>query len=185
VAIHALDLAHLRTAASVAVIGCGPIGLLVVEVALASGATSILAVEPLPHRRAAARERGADVVLSPDEVTQRLQTLEVDVAVEAAGNDTAVEQAMALVRPGGRVVLAGIPTEDRTSFPASLARRKGLTIVLVRRMKDDVYDRGIRLVESGRVDATSLVTSSFRLEEAATAFDLAARRTGLKVLIRL
>jgi L-iditol 2-dehydrogenase len=48
-----------------------------------------------------------------------------------------------------------------------------------------VYDRGIRLVESGRVDATSLVTSSFRLDEAATAFDLAARRTGLKVLIRL
>jgi L-iditol 2-dehydrogenase len=92
---------------------------------------------------------------------------------------------MALVRPGGRVILAGIPNEDRTSFPASLARRKGLTIVLVRRMKDDVYDRGIRLVESGRVDATSLVTSSFRLEEAATAFDLAARRTGLKVLIRL
>jgi L-iditol 2-dehydrogenase len=185
VAIHALDLAHLRTAASVAVIGCGPIGLLVVEVALASGATSVLAVEPLPHRRAAARERGADVVLSPHEVTQRLHTLEVDVAVEAAGNDTAVEQAMALVRPGGRVVLAGIPNEDRTSFPASLARRKGLTIALVRRMKDDVYDRGIRLVESGRVDATSLVTSSFRLDEAATAFDLAARRTGLKVLIRL
>jgi len=185
VAIHALDLAHLRTAASVAVIGCGPIGLLVVQVALASGATSVLAVEPLPHRRAAARERGADVVLSPDEVTERLHTLEVDVAVEVAGNDTAVEQAMALVRPGGRVVLAGIPNEDRTSFPASLARRKGLTIVLVRRMKDDMYDRGIRLVESGRVDATSLVTSSFRLEEAATAFDLAARRTGLKVLIRL
>jgi L-iditol 2-dehydrogenase len=169
----------------VAVIGCGPIGLLVVEVALAAGATSVLAVEPLPHRRAAARDRGADVVLSPDEVTQRLHTLEVDVAVEAAGNDRAVEQAIALVRPGGRVVLAGIPTDDRTSFPASLARRKGLTIVLVRRMKDDVYDRSIRLVESGRVDATSLVTSSFRLEEAATAFDLAARRAGLKVLIRL
>ncbi len=184
VAIHALDLGHLRTASSIAVIGCGAIGLLLVEAALVSGATSVLAVEPLPHRRDAARHRGADPVLSPDDVTERLPKLEVDIAFEAAGNDDAVEQAMALVRPGGRVVLAGIPTDDRTSFPASLARRKGLTVVLVRRMKDDVYDRGIRLVESGRVDATSLVTACFPLEEAATAFELAARRTGIKVLIQ-
>jgi L-iditol 2-dehydrogenase len=51
-------------------------------------------------------------------------------------------------------------------------------------MKDDGYDRGIRLVESGRVDAASLVTARFPLEEAAEAFELAAGRTGLKVLIR-
>jgi L-iditol 2-dehydrogenase len=184
VAIHALDLAHLRTAASVAVIGCGPIGLLLVEAALASGATSVVAVEPLPHRRAAASHRGADPVLSPDEVSGRLPELEVDVAIETAGNDDAVQHAMALVRPGGRVVLAGIPDDDRTSFAASLARRKGLTIVLVRRMKDDVYARGIRLVESGRVDAESLVTARFPLEQAVEAFELAAGRTGLKVLIQ-
>jgi L-iditol 2-dehydrogenase len=184
VAIHALDLAHLSTAANVAIIGCGPIGLLLVEAALASGATSVVAVEPLPHRRAAARHRGADVVLSPDEVSRQLPELEVDVAIEAAGNDDAVEQAMALVRPGGRVILTGIPTDDRTSFPASLARRKGLTIALVRRMKDDGYERGIRLVGRGRVDAASLVTARFPLEKTAEAFELAARRTGLKVLIQ-
>jgi L-iditol 2-dehydrogenase len=184
VAIHALDLAHLSTAANVAIIGCGPIGLLLVEAAVASGATSVLAVEPLPHRRAAARERGADIVLPPDEVTGRLPQLEVDVAIEAAGNDGAVEQAMALVRPGGRVILTGIPTNDRTSFPASLARRKGLTIALVRRMKVDGYERGIRLVGRGRVDAASLVTARFPLEKTAEAFELAARRTGLKVLIQ-
>ncbi|HET6920075.1 MAG TPA: alcohol dehydrogenase catalytic domain-containing protein [Jiangellaceae bacterium] len=184
VAIHALDLAHLSTAANVAIIGCGPIGLLLVEAALASGATSVVAVEPLPHRRAAARHRGADIVLPPDEVTGRMPQLEVDVAIEAAGNDNAVEQAMALVRPGGRVILTGIPTDDRTSFPASLARRKGLTIALVRRMKDDGYVRGIRLVGKGRVDAASLVTARFPLEKTAEAFELAARRTGLKVLIQ-
>lgn len=184
VAIHALDLGHLRTATSVAVVGCGPIGLLLIEAALASGATFVLAVEPLPHRRDAARHRGADIALAPDEVTERLGDIEVDVAFEAAGNDGAVEHAMAVVRPGGRVVLAGIPTDDRTSFPASLARRKGLTIALVRRMKEDVYDRGIRLVESGRVDAASLVTARFSLEKAADAFGLAVGRTGLKVLIQ-
>jgi L-iditol 2-dehydrogenase len=184
VAIHSLDLSRMRTAARGAVVGCGPIGLLLIEAALAAGATSVVAVEPLPHRRAAARQRGADTVLSPAEVSGRLPDLEVDVAIETAGNDDAVQHAIELVQPGGRVVLAGIPDDDRISFPASLARRKGLTIVLVRRMKDHVYERGIRLVENGRVDPASLVTARFPLEKAVGAFELAAQRTGLKVLIQ-
>jgi L-iditol 2-dehydrogenase len=184
VAIHALDLGHLRTAASIAVVGCGPIGLLLVEAALASGATSVLAVDPLSHRRDEARRRGADVALAPAEVAGRPGEFEVDVAFEVAGNDDAVARAMSVVRPGGRVILAGIPSDDRTSFPASLARRKGLTIALVRRMKEDVYRRGIRLVESGRVDVSSLVTARFPLDKAAEAFDLAVARTGLKVVIQ-
>jgi L-iditol 2-dehydrogenase len=184
VAIHAIDLGHLRTATSIAVIGCGPIGLLLIQAALASGATAVLAVDPLSHRRDAARHSGADRALAPEEVKQRLPDLEVDVAFEVAGNDGAVVQAMSVVRPGGRVVLAGIPSDDRTSFPASLGRRKGLTIALVRRMNEDVYDRGIRLVETGRVDASSLVTARFPLERTAEAFELAVARTGLKVLIQ-
>jgi L-iditol 2-dehydrogenase len=184
VAIHALDLGQLRTAAGIAVVGCGPIGLLLVETAIASGATSVLAVDPLAHRRNEAWRRGANVALTPAEVAGRLGEFEVDVAFEVAGNDDAVARAMSVVRPGGRVILAGIPSDDRTSFPASLARRKGLTIALVRRMKEDVYRRGIRLVESGRVDVSSLVTARFPLEKAADAFALAVARTGLKVVIQ-
>ena len=75
----------------------------------------------------------------------------VDVAFEAAGNDEGVELAMASVRPGGRVVLAGIPGDDVIRFGASLARRKGLTIAMVRRM-NEVYPRAISLAERGIVD---------------------------------
>jgi L-iditol 2-dehydrogenase len=184
VAIHALDLGHLRTATSIAVVGCGPIGLLLLEAATSSGATSVLAVDPLAHRREEARRRGAELALAPEEARERSPELEVDVAFELAGNDAAVEQAMAVARPGGRVVLAGIPSDDRTSFPASLARRKGLTLALVRRMKDDVYERGARLVESGRVDVASLVTARFPLERAAEAFACAVSRQGLKVVVQ-
>jgi L-iditol 2-dehydrogenase len=184
VAIHALDLGRLRMAASIAVVGCGPIGLLLVQAALVSGATSVLAVDPLAHRRDEARRRGADLALSPTEVTRRLSEFEVDVAFEVAGNDQAVTLAMSVVRPGARVILAGIPPDDRTSFSASLARRKGLTIALVRRMKEDVYERGIRLVETGRVDTSSLVTDRFPLDQAAEAFELAVARSGLKVLVQ-
>jgi L-iditol 2-dehydrogenase len=184
VAIHTLDLGHVRTADSIAVVGCGPIGLLLLQTALASGATSALAVDPLPHRRDEARRRGASAALSPEEARERAPDLQVDVAFELAGSDPAVEQAMHLVRPGGRVVLGGIPGDDRTSFPASLARRKGLTIAMVRRMKEDVYERGMRLVGSGRVDVASLVTARFPLEHAQEAFESAVARQGLKVVIQ-
>jgi L-iditol 2-dehydrogenase len=184
VAIHALDLGHLRPACTIAVVGCGPIGLLLLQAALASGATSVLAVEPMPHRRHEARHRGAASALSPEEAREPGLQDQADVAFELAGSDRAVDQAMSLVRPGGRVVLGGIPGEDRTCFTASLARRKGLTIAMVRRMKEDVYERGIRMVEAGHVDVSSLVTARFPLDKAEEAFRTAVSRQGLKVVIQ-
>ncbi len=180
VALHGFDLGHVRFASAVAVVGCGPIGLLGVQVARAAGAKSIVAVEPLAHRRAAAARCGADVVLSPDEA--KVYKGEVDVAFEVAGTDDAVLTSMTLVRPGGRVVLAGIPDDDRTSFHAALARRKGLTIAMVRRMKD-IYPRAISLVERGVIELDWLVSNRFPLAEAAVAFAVAVRREGVKTVI--
>jgi L-iditol 2-dehydrogenase len=184
VAIHAFDLGHVPAASTVAVIGCGPIGLLLLQVALASGATRVLAVDPLAHRRDEAVRLGAFQALTPEEASTEPMPGDVDVAFEMAGNDLAVGLAMILVRPGGRVVLGGIPPDDRTSFPASLARRKGLTLALVRRMKDDVYERGIRLAQTARVELASLVTARFPLEQAGEAFRSAVSRQGLKVVIQ-
>jgi L-iditol 2-dehydrogenase len=179
VAIHALDLGHVHLGADVAVVGCGPIGLLIAEVARAAGARVALAVDPLPHRRAAAEIAGAELVVAPEDVPA---SVAVDVVFEAAGSDAAVEVAMRAARPGARVVLAGIPADDRTSFSAALARRKGLTIVMVRRM-GAVYPRAIRLVERGLVDVDRLVTHRFGLDRAGEAFVVAAARTGLKVVV--
>jgi L-iditol 2-dehydrogenase len=82
----------------------------------------------------------------------------------------------------GRVVLCGIPTADEISFSAAPARRKGLSIMMVRRMKQ-VYPRAIEMVETGRVDLRSVVSHRFKLEEAAEAFELAKKREGLKIII--
>ena len=119
VALHSFDLGHVRYGSAVAVVGCGPIGLMVVQVARSAGAASIVAVEPLAHRRAAAARCGADIVLAPAEA--KASGLQVDVSFEVAGADEAIETSMVLVRPGGRIVLAGIPDDDRTSFPAGLS----------------------------------------------------------------
>jgi L-iditol 2-dehydrogenase len=106
----------------------------------------------------------------------------VDVAIEAAGTQAAIDAAVAAVRPGGRVAIAGIPSEERTSFVAAVARRKGLTLTLVRRMKH-TYPRAIALAAEGRVDLRSVVSHRFPLAEAGRAFDLAASRAGLKVIL--
>src|SRR5262249_12554944 len=98
------------------------------------------------------------------------------------GTDPAVALAADVVRPGGRMVLAGIPDGDVTALPASTARRKGLTIAMVRRMRE-VYPRAIRLAADGLVDLDHLVTGRFSLDDAPAAFATAAVRTGVKTVI--
>jgi len=175
---------------TVGVFGCGPIGLLVLQVARAAGATRLIATDKLPHRLEAARSFGATAVFQATDGQESAEVLAatngrgVDVSFEVAGENEAVETAIAAAKPGGRVILVGIPAEDRTAFTASLARRKGLTIKLSRRMKR-VYPRAIRLVESGMVDVRSLVSHRFPLEEFNRAFSIAHRREGFKVVIEL
>jgi L-iditol 2-dehydrogenase len=176
VAIQCVDLGHLPFGGTAAVIGCGPIGLLLITLLKLSGASSVLAVEPLEHRREAAAELGADVGAGVGAGGP------VDVAFDVAGNNDAVQTAFDVVRPGGRVVLAGIPDDDTVTFRAATARRKGLTIAMVRRM-NEVYPRAIDLAARGAVDLDSLVTARAGLADVGKAFQLAAQRTGLKTVI--
>lgn len=189
VALHAIRLGELRPGNRVGVFGCGPIGLLLIQLARASGATTIVATDVLPHRLLAAREAGANVTVLVGGGSERRELLEstggrgVDVAFEAAGEDDAVGSAVALAAPGGTVVVVGIPSKDQTSFSASTARRKGLTIKLSRRM-NRVYPEAIRLVEAGFVDVRAIVTASHSIDDFKAAFGAAAARDGSKVVIR-
>jgi L-iditol 2-dehydrogenase len=175
---------------SVGVFGCGPIGLLIVQLARISGASNIIATDLLSHRMEAAKSFGAEHAILA-EAGSELEKIRaatggrgVDIAFEAAGEQDAVDVSVDAVVPGGKVILTGIPTDDHTSFSASAARRKGLTIKLVRRMKH-TYPRAIELVSKGLVDARSLVTHRFPLEQAAEAFRVAQRREGLKIIIEM
>ena len=187
VAIHAVDLGHLRAGTSAAVFGGGPIGLLTLQVARVAGAVDIYATDKLQHRLDAAKAYGATTVLQADgtEAAQIQATTHkrgVDVSFECAGENEAVEAAVAATKPGGTVVLVGIPSDDRTSFTASVARRKGLTIRMSRRMKH-TYPRAIRLVERGLVDVRSMVTHHYSLADSVPAFETAMRREGIKFVI--
>jgi L-iditol 2-dehydrogenase len=189
VAMYSVDLGNVKPGMSIGVFGCGAIGLSVIQVGRAAGATRVFATD-LPnmlHRIKAARSFGATAfeAKSGQEVGEILEATGgrgVDVAFEAAGEPEAVEAAVAAVKPGGQVILVGIPSEDRIAFTASTARGKDLTIKVVHRMKH-TYPRAIQLVESQRADVRSLVTHHVPLAEVARAYSLAQKREGIKIVV--
>ncbi len=189
VAIHAVDLARIRVANSVAILGAGPIGLLILQLARLSGADPIFVSDRLPWRLDVARRMGA-VPLNYDEVDPLRAVREategrgVDVAIEAAWADHSVQQAAEMARLGGRLVLVGIPGDDHLTLKHSTARRKGLTIRLSRRMQHS-YPRAISLALRGAVDLHGLISHRLPLEQAPEAFALnvAYREQVVKIMI--
>ena len=186
--LQAIDLGHVRAGKTVAIFGCGPIGLLTMQAAKAAGATRVFATDKLAHRREAAGRLGASDVFEADgsEVKKIMQATGgrgVDIAFETAGHNDALANATIVAVPGGRVVIVGIPVDERTVFNASICRGKGLSIMLQRR-SHPVYPRAIRLVRSGLVDIHALVSHEFPLAEATHAFEFAEKRGGLKVVIK-
>lgn len=176
VAIHAVDLAKFRVGHSAAILGMGPIGLLILQLARLAGADPIFATDKFPWRLKLAAKYGViplrcDAADPVQRIAKETRGRGVDVAIEAAWADESVAQAAEMARLGGRVVLVGIPGDDRFSMKHSTARRKGLTVVLSRRMKH-VYPRAIRLMEEGRVDLRGLVSHRFPLKRAVEAFQL-------------
>ena len=174
VAIHALDLAHLKPMESVAILGAGPIGLLLAQVAKHCGAGNVFVIDPLAYRTNVATQLGADrVAQSHQLIHEWTQGRGVDVVLEATNSPLGPQHAAEIVRIGGRLVLVGIPDGDAFTLTASLVRRKGLGIKLSRRM-GNVYPRAIQMVERGLVQLKPLITHSFPLEKAAEAFSLQA-----------
>ncbi len=179
VAIHAVDLAKIRVGDRVAILGAGPIGLCILQVARLAGAEAVFVTDKFPWRLDLARRFGAaeawccDQVDAVAAVQRATGGRGVDVAIEAAWCDDSVNQAAEMLVHGGRLVVAGIPEDDQLRLQHSTARRKGLTIVMVRRMKH-TYPRAIRLVARGAVDLKPLVSHRVPLEGVAEAFALNA-----------
>jgi L-iditol 2-dehydrogenase len=180
VAIHAVDLAKPRLLERVALIGCGPIGLLILQVLKAAGAGEILAIDPQEHRRAMALRLGAARIgAGVAELRDWTGGEGAPLVIEATNSPFGFRDAVLAARIGGRVVLVGIPDGDTYTLPAAEARRRGLKIKFSRRM-GEVYPRAIALVASGKVNVASLVTHRFGLEDAPEAFRLhAAEAEGL------
>jgi len=174
VAIHAVNLSHVKPLETVSIHGAGPIGLLILQVARLRGAGPVFVSEQFPWRLRCAERMGA-VPLDPaagppaEQVMRLTGGRGVDVAVEAGWAGELVQEAADSARPGARVVLVGIPEDDRLTVSHATVRRKGLTLVLCRRMKH-TYPEACELMSSNAVDARSIVSHRFPLDRAPEAF---------------
>jgi L-iditol 2-dehydrogenase len=181
VGLNALDLLHARTGESIAVLGCGGLGLTAIVLARHAGLCPIVATDPLPDRRMAALEVGATEAVPPDEAERACArtgaTIGVDHVIEASGSAEAQAQAAVLARPGGRLAIVGTHTGGHLAFPGHLCRRKGLTILMVRRSR---HTLGRCCAIAGRPDVAAslerIVTHRFPIAEAQRAFDTASSR---------
>jgi L-iditol 2-dehydrogenase len=185
VAIHAVHLAKPRLLETVALLGAGPIGLLILQVLKVAGAGAVDVIEPLEHRRKVASDLGARAVFaSVADFVGGGGKAGHPLVVEATNSPFGFRDAVLASRIGGRVVLTGIPDGDVYTLPAADARRRALKIKFVRRMGED-YPRAIELVASRRVDVKAVVTHEAPLAAAPDLFAaLADGRPGyLKVLL--
>ena len=180
IALHAFRLAGANTGPTVAVLGTGPIGLSVLLCLRASGMRDVYATDKSEARAQAALRAGAAWSGNPDrrdvvgEILARRPS-GMDAVFEAGGDPAAVEQAIALVKPGGRVILIGIPLEERIAYPTAVLRRKEIAFYNVRR-QNRCLERALLLIEAKHIDVSWLVSRTFAIEEAPRAFAIASER---------
>jgi threonine 3-dehydrogenase len=154
----------------VLITGCGPIGIFAVGICKAAGASRIIASDVNETRLALAKQMGAHDVVHPSEaeaaVRRATDGLGADVVLEMSGVPSAIHQAFALVRVGGRVQMLGIPAKPMEVNFASEVIFKGITIygVVGRRMYD-TWIQMTRFLRSGAFDPTPVITHRFPLAE--------------------
>ena len=177
--------------ARIAILGCGPIGMSVLFAARAAGAERIYVTDRIAPRLACAARAGADWTGNPDteEIVAALcerEPLLLDAVFECCGQQAALDQAVEVLKPGGKLMVVGIPTEFRISFAIDPLRRKELCIQNVRRQNECVQ-AALDLLEEGRIDADFMITHRFPFARTPEAFDLVAgyRDGVVKALITL
>ncbi len=190
VALHTLRLLGPRPPRSMAVFGAGPMGLCVVAAARAKGVGQIFVVEPLAWRGRMALSLGAQWWADPRTtpvVSELLAAVPegVEVVAECCGAQQALDQALQLLAPGGRLAIVGIPPGNRVRFDINLLRRKELSIVNVRRQNDCMSEAVQMLADE--LAALRLITHEYPLAEAASAFAVTADYAEgvIKTLLRL
>jgi len=162
--------------AKVGVLGAGPIGCSVMLACLAGGASAIYVTDRLDARCTQAAEHGAAWAGNPDgvdvvaEIASR-EPLLLDVVYECCGQQEALDQGVELLKPGGKLMVVGIPEFDRYSFCCDTLRRRELCIQHIRRQVGCVQTV-IDQVAAGDIDPGFMVTHRFNLDCCQDAFDM-------------
>jgi threonine 3-dehydrogenase len=175
---------------TVAVTGCGPIGLMAIAVAKACGCSTLFATEVNPHRITLAKKMGADEVVNPSEVDavaevrKKTDGAGVDVLLEMSGNPNAIQQGFRMLRTGGRASLLGIPSQPVTLDVVEDIVFKGATVqgIYGRRMFE-TWVQMTALLKSGQLNLEPLFRERLPMDQFPGAFELLEGGQAGKVLM--
>jgi len=188
VGVHAVRLANIQPTDRIAILGCGAIGMSTFVAARAMGIVDIVCAEPKADRRELPASRGAKLVTATSaELEEAIgETVDYpDVVFECSGDNAAVEQAMRLARPGGKVIVVGIPHPDEVTFDSTIPRRKELSVFFSRRSRETL-EYCVDLVEAGLADLTGFPVLEFPWDKTVEAFKAAEDRVEgqIRIVVR-
>ncbi|MFC6823683.1 zinc-dependent alcohol dehydrogenase family protein [Halopelagius fulvigenes] len=187
--IHGVDQVDVELGDSVAIIGAGPIGLLLMQVFRNAGASPIVVSELDPERRELAAELGADAVIDPAESDPLAAIPDaaggpVDVAAEAIGLVPTIEQANEVTANGGSTLIFGVPDQEATMevnpfdiFFNEVGYRGSFSLTA------EDFERAVTMLRYDRIDADRLVTSRIGLDDLPSAFERMENTEGLKNVV--
>ncbi len=190
IALYAVARARCEKGCAAAVVGAGPIGLSVLLGLSESSPSRIFVSEPVEARRRAAERLGAARTFSPPDLGAAAAIMDasqggVDVSFECAGTQESIDDATNMLKPGGTLVLIGIPEgTDRLTYDPHLLRRREITLVNIRR-QNKTLDRALSLLLRRRDASGILITHRFPAARGTEAFELVRRKAdrAIKVLL--
>lgn len=190
--VRGLDNVGIKVGSSVAIVGAGPIGLLMTQVVSYYGASKTFVVDMDENRLRLAKELGATYTINFKEqdpksfVHEKTEGIGVDVSIECVGSSAAIETAFRLVRRGGKLLIFGVaPEHDVWQVKPFELYDKEVSIFTSYR-SPYTFQRAVEIASSGKIKFKQIISHIYSLDEAPRAFnDLASRKKGMvKVLIK-
>ncbi len=171
--------ADIKSGATVAVVGLGPIGLMAIQSAFAMGAARVFGIDPVEIRRESGRALGAEVMGPEDAVEiirEATRGLKCDSVIEAVGHGATITMALRLVRRRGTVSVIGVNQDRKLEFPMAKAFADGLTFRIGTCSVPEEWPALVPLIQQGRLTPERFITHRYGLEQGAEAYDVFDRR---------
>lgn len=173
---YAVRVSRQKEHQNVAILGAGPIGLSVLVFSVMKSPEKMFVTDPIDERLTAAKEMGAGFRFNPEKeniVEKVIDSCQdgIDIVFECAGKQETLDEAVDILKPGGKLMMIGIPRLDKIYFMPDRIRRKELTLINVRRQCGELPGV-VKVMSGGKIPSDKFITHRFKSEQASEAFEL-------------
>ncbi len=176
IGVYAVKQAKINTTDNIGILGYGPIGMSVHLAAIASGISEVMVTDKIAERLKIAEKTGAKYVGNPEKsyIEQEILTINpsgLDCIFECCGQQDAFHTAFHLLKPGGKIIIIGIPEFEYWNIPVDIGRRKEISITHIRRQNESL-DETLKGIADKKYNISLMPTHHFDFSETKEAFDM-------------